>query len=99
MDTRARTSRWSARALLAALAAAFALAAAPARADETPRVELYTMGLGDSLFEVFGHAAMCLRYPGAPGRDLCFNYGTADFSDPADLILRFLRGEAEFWVS
>lgn len=74
-----------------------ALAAEPDVAGE-PHVALYTMGPGDDLFSLFGHAALCVfdeRHP----RGRCYNYGTTDFSRPLELTLDFLRGRAEFWVS
>jgi len=69
-------------------------AAAPA-----PEVHLYTMGVGQALFERFGHAAICLHQPRRASEDLCFNYGTADFQTPVPLTWSFLRGRAEFWVA
>src|SRR5262249_12036476 len=78
------------------VAALLLLAALPARAQS--RVELYTMGPGDDLFEAFGHGALCVTSPALP-KGRCYNYGTADFRDPAALIWRFLRGRAIFWVS
>lgn len=70
--------------------------AAPALA--APRVELYTMGPGDYLFTKFGHGALCVFVTSAP-EGLCYNYGTADFSDPLGLSWDVFRGEAQFWVS
>ncbi len=65
---------------------------------ETPGAELYTMGPGDKLFSKFGHAALCVTTEiGVP--DLCFNYGTTDFSRPVGLTWDVLRGRAEFFVS
>jgi hypothetical protein len=64
-----------------------------------PVVQLYTMGQGDVLFQKFGHAALCLRYPAQPRQDICFNYGTTDFDSPIPLTWGFVRGEANFWVS
>ena len=65
-----------------------------------PRVELYTMGLGNPLFERFGHAAICVVHDSAPARSRCFNYGTTDFdTPPQQLGWSFLRGGAVFWVS
>jgi hypothetical protein len=72
---------------------------ARAEARTEPAVELYTMGVGEALFERFGHAALCLRWPSEPWRDRCFNYGTADFQTPGPLTWAFLRGRADFWVS
>ncbi len=65
---------------------------------EVPRVELWTMGQGEDVFERFGHAALCV-YDLADADGRCFNYGTTNFTDPAQLVRRFLRREAPFWVS
>jgi Domain of unknown function (DUF4105) len=67
-----------------------------ARADT--RVELYTMGTGNDLFEAFGHGALCVTDEQFPN-GACYNYGTADFRDPAALVWQFLRGRAKFWAS
>lgn len=64
-----------------------------------PRIELYTMGRGDELFTMWGHAAICVVDPEVPGGGLCYNYGTTDFSRPIGLSWDVVRGEAEFWVS
>ncbi|HEX9622388.1 MAG TPA: DUF4105 domain-containing protein [Polyangiaceae bacterium] len=101
-----------------ALAAVFALLTlhAVARAAAAPvRLELYTIGPGDDLFERFGHAALCVvpsevRADGRAGGTAvrndtvpnarCYNYGTIDFgSPPEELGYQFLRGDARFWVS
>jgi hypothetical protein len=75
------------------------IAALSAPAGE-PRIELYTMGQGDELFERFGHAAVCVVHDRAPARSRCYNYGTTDFgSPPEELGWAFLRGRARFWVS
>jgi hypothetical protein len=66
---------------------------------EVPEVHLYTMGVGQALFERFGHAAMCLHFPDRPSADRCYNYGTADFQTPLPLSWAFLRGRADFWVA
>ena len=79
--------------------ALFLLLAALASGGE-PRVELYTMGPGDPLFERFGHAALCVVHDSAPAHARCYNYGTPDFDTPPhQLGWRFLRGGAVFWVS
>jgi len=73
----------------------FAVAALAALA-----VDVYTVEQGAHPFERFGHAAICLVAEGQPERSRCYNYGTTDFdSPPAELGWRFLRGDAEFWVS
>jgi hypothetical protein len=65
-----------------------------------PGIELYTMGWGPSLYERFGHAAVCAVYESDPNRTRCYNYGTTDFdSPPHELGYSVLRGRATFWVS
>lgn len=67
-----------------------------------PTVYLYSFGLGDVVFEKFGHSALCLEYADLPPRDprqfVCFNYGVTDFSDPTAVIWGFLRSNQKFWV-
>lgn len=68
-----------------------------AATTSAPIIDVYTMGAGQDLFERFGHAAICVQR-GVQTR--CYNYGTTDFgSPPQQLGWRFLRGDAEFWVS
>jgi hypothetical protein len=79
---------------------ALPLLAALAAPTTEPKIELYTMGQGEHLFERFGHAAICVVHDRAPERTLCYNYGTTDFgSPPEELGWDFLRGRARFWVS
>lgn len=70
----------------------------PAPAAPAPVIDLYTMGPGDDLFSVFGHASLCVTDAQHP-TGICYNYGTADFSKPVQLIWDFLQGTAKFWVS
>ncbi len=63
-----------------------------------PELHLYTMGAGESLFQRFGHAALCLHYPAQPTADICFNYGTTNFETAPQLVWDVLRGAALFWV-
>ena len=65
---------------------------------DAPFAELVTMGQGDDLFEKFGHAALCVTWPGRR-RSVCYNYGTTDFSSLGSLFWGFLRGRSRFWVS
>ena len=67
--------------------------------NEAPKIDVYTMGVGDLFTEKFGHAAICTRYPSRPSRDRCYNYGTTDFRDPFGLGCGFVRGRSRFWVS
>jgi hypothetical protein len=84
--------------ILLALAAAFALSAAPARAQSpTPvfadtglTVTLLTMGQGDFVWEKFGHNALWIHDPAA-GTDRVYNYGMFDFQAPG-YWGRFLKG-------
>jgi hypothetical protein len=71
----------------------------PAAPGDAPIVELYTMGQGDLMFEKFGHAALCIRYPREPRRTRCYNYGSTDFDSVVPLFWGFLRGRSNFWVS
>lgn len=76
-----------------ALLVALYLSAAPA-----PVIDVYTMGVGDYIFEHFGHAAICATDPES-GHSRCYNYGTADFTTPVPLTWNFIRGRAMFWVA
>lgn len=65
---------------------------------EAPTIEIVTVGPGELLVESFGHAALCVRWPGMAHLDTCYNYGTTDFSRPLSLGWGFVRGDAAFWV-
>jgi len=85
-------------AALSILAIATTARAQPGSSDEAPVAELMTFGVGEVVFEKFGHAAICLRYQD-PARDTtCFNFGVTDFSEGPSMIWSFLRGVQEFWV-
>lgn len=71
----------------------------PPEPAEAPVIELYTMGPGEVVFEKFGHAALCVRYPSRRPRARCYNYGTTDFDSVVPLFWGFLRGRSLFWVS
>jgi hypothetical protein len=88
------------RALVVALVIAIpAIARAQPNAEtEPPFIDVMTFGVGERVFEKFGHAAICLRYHD-PHRDpMCFNFGVTDFDEGASMIWSFLRGRQEFWV-
>jgi hypothetical protein len=82
----------------AALAILLTAAAGPVEAQDV-RVDLYTMGVGDELFTMFGHAALCVSEARSPAEALCYNYGTSDFSRPIGLAWEVIQGRARFWVS
>lgn len=55
------------------------------------------MGPGGYFFSLFGHAAICVHDAQSPaGR--CYNWGTADFSNPLRLAYQVTYGRAQFWV-
>jgi hypothetical protein len=61
-------------------------------------IDLYTMGPGDEVFQLFGHAAACVFDQQHP-RGTCYNYGVTHFEDPVDVVWQFLRGRSRFWVA
>lgn len=68
------------------------------REAEPPIVEVLTFGVGERIFEKYGHAAICLRYHDPRNRPVCFNYGVTSFGDGPILIWRFLRSAQRFWA-
>ncbi|HWU85992.1 MAG TPA: DUF4105 domain-containing protein, partial [Kofleriaceae bacterium] len=68
------------------------------REAEPPIVEVLTFGVGERIFEKYGHAAICLRYHDPRNQPICFNYGVTSFDDGPILIWRFLRSEQRFWA-
>ncbi|MBA3455303.1 MAG: DUF4105 domain-containing protein, partial [Deltaproteobacteria bacterium] len=64
---------------------------------EAPFVDVLTFGVGEVIFERWGHTAICLRYHQPEHESVCFNYGVTDFDDHAGLVWRFVRGKQEFW--
>ena len=65
---------------------------------EPPAIDLLTFGVGERIFEKFGHAAICLHYHQPEHPDVCFNYGVTDFTAGASMVWTFLRGTHKFWV-
>ena len=65
---------------------------------EPPAIDLMTFGIGDRIFEKFGHGAICLRYHQPRHPAVCFNYGVTDFSAGAIMVWNFLRSQQQFWV-
>src|SRR5262245_43360330 len=81
-----------------ALLWAVVAAAAPARAEDAPVVDLLTMGPGNDIFEAFGHGTLCVTDAQRP-EGLCYHYGNFDFSKPVQLVWDFVRGKAKFWAA
>lgn len=72
--------------------------AQPGLEEQAPNIDIMTFGVGEVVFEKFGHAAICIRYHD-PHRDpMCFNFGVTDFHEGAPMVWSFLRGRQEFWV-
>ena len=64
---------------------------------EAPFVDVLTFGMGEVIFERWGHTAICLRYHEPEHPSICFNYGVTDFDERAGLVWQFVRGEQMFW--
>jgi hypothetical protein len=65
---------------------------------EPPAIDVLTFGVGDRIFEKFGHTAICLRYHQPENPAVCFNYGVTDFGAGAVMVWDFLRSQQKFWV-
>jgi hypothetical protein len=65
---------------------------------EPPFIDVMTFGVGEVVFEKFGHAAICLRYHDPKHQPMCFNFGVTDFDEGLPMLWSFLRGKQEFWV-
>ncbi len=72
--------------------------AQPGLEKEAPFIDIMTFGVGEVVFEKFGHAAICIRYHDPKRDPMCFNFGVTDFHEGAPMIWSFLRGRQEFWV-
>ncbi len=70
----------------------------PGLEEEPPFIDVMTIGVGEVVFEKFGHAAICIRYHDAHRDPMCFNFGVTDFHEGPPMIWSFLRGRQEFWV-
>ena len=66
--------------------------------QQTPVIELVTMGVGALIWERHGHIALCVRYDD-PRDHVCYNYGVGDFGHPATMAWGFLRATGAFWVA
>jgi hypothetical protein len=68
------------------------------REAEPPAIDVLTFGIGEPIFEKFGHAAICLRYHAPEHPAVCFNYGVTNFAETDAMVWNFLRGKQKFWV-
>jgi hypothetical protein len=75
-------------------------AALPVAARAEPgselEVTLMTFGLGEEVFERFGHNALWL-HDGARGIDVAYNWGLFSFRQPR-FLQRFLTGDTLYWM-
>jgi hypothetical protein len=75
-----------------------ALAAQGGPGEPGSELEIYvmTMGVGDEIWERFGHNAIGIR-DRSQGTDVVYNYGTFDFAAPG-FVSNFLRGRMTYWL-
>jgi hypothetical protein len=59
-------------------------------------VYLLTFGMGDVVWERFGHNAIWIKDP-ARGTDVTYNWGMFDFNQP-HFLRRFLSGDTRYWM-
>jgi hypothetical protein len=75
-------------------------AAAPTASMPVPGSELdvtlMTFGLGEEVFERFGHNALWI-HDGARGIDVAYNWGLFSFRQPR-FLQRFLTGDTRYWM-
>jgi hypothetical protein len=71
-------------------------ATSPTARDSGLTVTLVTFGLGQEVFERFGHNALMFHDPNTM-RDSAFHWGLFSFSQPG-FLLRFLTGDTSYWM-
>lgn len=76
--------------------AALLLACLPALGAAAPRIGVATMAPGEVFWERFGHNAIVVDDPAAPG-PLSYNFGYFDLDEPG-FHLDFARGEMRYWL-
>jgi hypothetical protein len=59
-------------------------------------VYLLTFGMGDEVWERFGHNAIWIK-DRTRGTDTTYNWGMFDFNQP-DFVRRFLSGDTRYWM-
>ncbi|MFL5608696.1 MAG: DUF4105 domain-containing protein [Gemmatimonadaceae bacterium] len=72
----------------------------PSRSTAEPgselAVTLITFGVGEEIWERFGHNAIWI-HDGSKGTDVAYNWGLFDFEQP-DFTRRFLTGDTKYWM-
>ena len=85
-----------------AVAAQTPVARAPNAATPAPEpgseleITLMTFGLGQEVFERFGHNALWI-HDAADGTDVAYNWGLFSFRQP-HFLQRFLTGDTKYWM-
>lgn len=69
---------------------------APSPAAEAPTVTLVTFGLGQEVFERFGHNALMFQ-DGMSMQNVAYHWGLFSFSEPG-FLARFLTGDTRYWM-
>jgi hypothetical protein len=102
-----RTLACAALALTGALTGALGTAGAQVQTSPTPpaatpepgselEVTLITFGLGEEVFERFGHNALWV-HDGTRGIDVAYDWGNFSFRQPG-FLRRFLTGDTHYWM-
>lgn len=73
-----------------------AAAAAPPVPGNEITVTLITFGVGEAVWERFGHNALWI-HDARTGRDIAYNWGKFDFEQPG-FYRRFLTGDTKYWI-
>jgi len=71
-------------------------AAGPAEPGSNLTVYLLTFGMGDAVWERFGHNAIWIKDQ-ARGTNVIYNWGMFDFNQP-HFLRRFLTGDTRYWM-
>jgi hypothetical protein len=70
--------------------------AGPAEPGSNLTVYLLTFGMGDAVWERFGHNAIWIK-DRTRGTDVTYNWGMFDFDQP-HFLRRFLTGDTRYWM-
>ncbi|MGQ0646028.1 MAG: lipoprotein N-acyltransferase Lnb domain-containing protein [Gemmatimonadaceae bacterium] len=95
--SRLRSASVGAMLLMSAPSIARAQAVVPPVPGSQLEIYVMTMGVGDAVWERFGHNALGIRDKSA-NTDIVYNWGTFSFTE-ADFLPRFIRGENRYWVA
>lgn len=72
-----------------------ALVASTSTATSAPRIDLITIGVGDAMYAIYGHAA--IRVVEANGKDTAYNFGGVDMKQP-NFWSRLMQGQIEAYL-